>query len=302
MPGARAVAEVEAPLLAPVEFKTHEMSVEYTGMGAPRTTRVRALAPRRAVLYLVLAAVGVAGTAMGMPRVLASFASSSSNDANTFSAAASFPASPFIREVGTSSCGAGSSSITVPPGGIPAGHTVVVRFVARGTTSGPVSASDNRGNVYTTDVDVFNAGVRTVVLSSRLSTGLLANEHFTVSYPAASASSVALEEFANIAPGVRVDSTGTGTGQSRSPSATVTSTNGPDLLFALSGNQNVRSYAEASGWTPLPEATTACGGATGDLTNHAAYRIVSATGSYTYAPTISLAEKWAVGLVAYKRG
>jgi len=148
----------------------------------------------------------------------------------------------------------------VPPGGIPAGHTVVVRFVARGTTSGPVSASDNRGNAYTTDVDVFNAGVRTVVLSSRLSTGLLGNEAFTVSYPAASASSVALEEFANIATGVRVDSTGTGTGQSRSPCAAVTTANGPDLLFALSGNENVRPYAEASGWTALPEATTACGG------------------------------------------
>jgi len=138
--------------------------------------------------------------------------------------------------------------------------------VARMRAGGVAGAGRGPSDVYTTDVDVFNAGVRTVVL--------LPPEHRSARQRAlhrllsrCGASSVALEEFAKIATGVRVDSTGTGTGQSRSPSAPVTTANGPDLLFGLSGNENVRPYTEASGWTALPEATAACGGATGNLTN-----------------------------------
>lgn len=151
-------------------------------------------------------------------------------------------------------------------GGDPAPARGPRRCAWRGCGPAAPRALRSPGDVYTTDVDVFNAGVRTVVL--------LPPEHRSARQRAlhrllsrCGASSVALEEFAKIATGVRVDSTGTGTGQSRSPSAPVTTANGPDLLFGLSGNENVRPYTEASGWTALPEATAACGGATGNLTN-----------------------------------
>lgn len=271
-----------------------QTALKSSARSARPPSRLRA----RAFLLLLLAALA---TGLGTSVVLASFASTTSNDGSTFSAAASFPPSAFVREVGTASCEAATSSITVPAGGIPAGHTLVVRYVARGSTTGPVTASDNRGNLYTVDVGVFNGGVRTVILSAQMSSPLRANEHVDVSYPGGSATSVVVDEFTGIAPAGRVDVTGTGVGQSSSPNATVATTNAADLLLALSGNQNVRTYADPASWTALPETTTACGGAPGNLTNHAAYRTVSTTGSYTYAPSLSQAEKWSVGVVAYKR-
>ena len=205
----------------------------------------------------------------------------------------------YVKNIGQASCGSTSNAVTVPAGGVAAGHTVIVRLGLRGGTSGAVSATDSRGNTYTVDSDSVGSHTRTVILSAHVSTALTSGDTITVSHPSATAGVVA-SEFSGIASSSRVDSSGSGNGNSNAPSATLTTTTANDLLYGGFASQNMRNATEASGWTTDTHQMADCGGSSSQATNHGAYRTASTTGSYTYNPTITHSERWTAAVVAYR--
>jgi hypothetical protein len=256
---------------------------------------------RRRLLVVVLAAA-VAGSAVGA--TTAAFSGQTSNGGNTFQAASSFaPLAAFVKHVGSSTCGSTTSVVTVPAGGVAAQNTLIVRFVQRSTISGAVSVSDSKGNTYSQDLEVVNAGgggIRTLVFSANVQTALVGGDSITVSHPTSGSLSAAVDEFSGIVAANRVDATGSGIGAGPPTTASVTTTNARDLVVGVLGVRGSPTFTQASGWSGLNSLSPDCGGAGGSSQNHGGYRIVSTTGTYTYNPTISGTDGWAMALVAYK--
>src|SRR5207247_5095066 len=102
---------------------------------------------------------------------------------------------------------------------VPAANTVIVT-IAMDPASGTVTVVDSKGNTYTQDEDVSNGsgttGVRTLVFSATLTTGLTTSDTITVTLP--SVSSSAVRAFAVSGASVR-DQTSTNTGKSTSTNA-----------------------------------------------------------------------------------
>ena len=226
---------------------------------------------------------------------------------NTFSTAADFGGGggiQFVKNVGSDQCGDTSSTVTVPSVGVASGNTLVVAFVVRktGGVGGTVSVADSGSNTYAIDVDIADSSdqVRTVILSANIGTALVQGDTITVTHPTGSSLGAVVDEFSGIASSSWVDDTGSGEGNSSTPSASATTTNADDLLYGAVGSHNKKIYTEAASWTTLTHLVMDCGGAPAEANNHTAYRIVSATGSYTFDPTVDVGDKWAAAIAAYK--
>ena len=209
----------------------------------------------------------------------------------------------FVKNIGTAMCGSTSNSITVPAGGVAAGHTLIARVDIRDTSpAGAVTITDSKGNTYTLDVEVTNAAIRVLILSANVTTALVSGDTITVNYPPVSPPSTGfvVSEFSGIAATNRVEVTGSAIGGTSTPSVTVTTANANDLLYGFVGSTNQPTYTEAPGWTTDTDLQPACGGAQGNSTNHGGYRIVSSAGAYTYNPTQSAGNTWGEVVVAYK--
>lgn len=250
---------------------------------------------RTAAVVLVL--IWVATATGGF--TVSAFSGQTTSPGNTFTAAASF-APQLVKELGTSTCGGASSTLTVPAGGVGAGNTVVVVLVLRDTApAGPVAVTDAGGNSYATDVDFTNSNIRKVILSGRATTALQAGDAVTVTHPDVDAEAAAALEFSGIRE-PRLDTAAADGGLSSTPTVTAATSNDTDLLVGAAGNVGNRSYTEATAWTTVADLATNCGGGTGRLTLHAAYRTVSSAGSWTYNPTLNANDRWAAGIAAYR--
>lgn len=258
---------------------------------------------RRSFLLAAVIAIGGGALLGGAAQVsLAYLTAQSSNGGNTFTTAASFP-NPiaFVKTIGSSSCGTTTSVITVPAAGVAAGNTVIVRWVGRGTTTGALSATDTKGNAYSVDREVLNTDIRTVVLSAHVATALTSGNTITVTHPNTNAKSAVAVEFSGVAATGRVHVSNTGVGSSATPTASVTTTTANTVLVGAQGNLNALTVTQPASWTNLGSMTTACGGGgAGTSSNNGAYRIVSATGTYAYAPTLSGSQRWSEVVVAYR--
>ncbi|MHB8465500.1 MAG: hypothetical protein ACYDD7_11785, partial [Acidimicrobiales bacterium] len=84
------------------------------------------------------------------------------------------------------------------------------------------------------------------------------------------------------------------------PSASATTSNGNDLLFGAVGENNkVTSFTEPLLWArALANINVQCGGSR--VAIDTAYRVVAATGTYSYNPTTSGGASWADAIAAYK--
>jgi hypothetical protein len=203
----------------------------------------------------------------------------------------------FVKNVGSSSCGATSAAITVPAAGVAAQNTLILRLALRGTTAAAVTATDSGGNTYTVDRDVLNGDQRAVVLHGRVTTGLTSGNTITVNFPSSTGAGLVADEFSNVAAGA-ADASGAGTGTSAAPSAPVTTTNASDLLIGAVSASGALTAGQPSGFTALTAQSLACG----PLTNVGGRRLVSTTGAFSYSPTLSASGTWAAALVAYKAG
>jgi hypothetical protein len=203
----------------------------------------------------------------------------------------------FVKNVGQSSCGATSATVTVPAAGVAAQNTVILRLALSGTTAAAVSATDSRGNAYTVDSDVLNVTQRVVVLHARITTALTSGNTITVNFPLSTGSGLVVDEFANVASGA-ADASGTGTGISASPSAPVTVPSAPDLLIGAVSSTGQLTATQPSGFTALTAQRLACG----PTTNVGGRRLVTTTGAFSYSPTLSGLGTWAAAVVAYRAG
>jgi hypothetical protein len=252
---------------------------------------------RRSTALAVLGLIWLVAATGGY--TVSAFSGQTASAGNTFTAAPSF-APAFVKQLGTATCGGAASSITVPGGGVAAGNTVVVVVVLRGAaTAGPVTVTDTRGNAYVVDVDFTNSNIRKVILSGRAATALQAGDALTVTHPDDDAEAVAALEFSGIRE-PRLDTAAADGGLSAAPLVTATTGNDNDLLVGAVGNVGNRSYTEATAWTTVADVPTNCGGGTGRLTLHAAYRLVSSVGSWAYNPTLNANDRWAAGIAAYR--
>jgi hypothetical protein len=213
----------------------------------------------------------------------------------------------FVQTVGTafSKTSGPSLSITVPAGGVPVGHTLIVRVVNDYTTGAP-SATDIRGNTYVRDRTAANAGttMRASVFSARVTTALQEGDVISILFGASvTARTAAVGEFANVLLPVTVDAQNGLTGTGTAPSISVTTTNANDLLVALLAVEgpSTDTYTEDvfHQWSSLARVGTTGGVADTNVTVNGAYRSVGVAGAYAYAPTIA-SESWVGFLVAYR--
>jgi Bacterial Ig-like domain len=222
------------------------------------------------------------------------------------------PQASYVGNIGTASCGSGSMTIAVPSGmTVAAGNRVLLRLGLRRGTNGTVNATDSKGNSYSINGDASNSGndERIVVLSAHVTTALVAGDTITVTYPSGVYSSgLVADVLSNVATSNPVDAVGNASGNSSSPSVTSgTTTSQYDFLIGALATQNNLTATTPSGWTGLTDQAVGGGagcqnGSNGNSMNVGDYRAVSATGAFTYNPTLNSSVIWAATVVAFKPG
>jgi len=211
----------------------------------------------------------------------------------------------FVQTVGSASCGATTNVITVPAGGVLAGHTLIARSTLRSSNAatGSFSVSDSKGNTYSLDLDFTESTghERVALFHAYISTALAAGDTITGNFPNVNGTTgFVVSEFAGLSATSPVDVSAAAGGNGAAPSVSATTTNASDLVYAVVGMWNSPAYTEAAGWTTDSHFATACGGAGGSSINHGAYKIVATTGTHTYNPTLGSSNYWVDEVVAYK--
>ena len=220
-----------------------------------------------------------------------------------YEAAVTVPGPSFVKHVGSATCSGGTTqAVAVPGAGVAAGNTLVVRVYNRPGNAGTVSATDSAGNTYAVDVNrTLASSGRLVLLSAHVTTALSSGNTITVTFPGANdATSVAVDEFTGITSSSRVDVANSATGSGSSASAGLTTTVASTLVLGALGLDTATTVSEPAQFAALTRITFGCGGGKGTGTNHAAYRIVSATGANTYNPSLGANVNWIDDIVAYK--
>lgn len=249
----------------------------------------------RAISGLALTAALTVGLAAGV--TWGAFSDATAASGNTFSAAASF-VPQFVQQLGTATCGGGTSSVAAPATGAAEGNTVVATLSLRGAVDGAVTVTDSRGNSYVQDADIANGIIRTLVFSARLATALAPGDTITADHPFSDdAQAFAAAEFSGI---TGTDDVQTATGNGTTAGATVTTQSPNAVLVAAVSNPNSRVYSDDAGWTALSDVTTECGGGRGRSTLHSAYRLASSPGAWPYGATLNVPDRWGAAVVAYR--
>jgi hypothetical protein len=213
----------------------------------------------------------------------------------------------FVQLIGSASSIVSSATltITVPNGGVPTGHTLIVRTAGDYTAAG-ATVGDTRGNTYTRDRSAANAGttMRASVFSCPIATALQEGDVITITWPSAIITRVAaIEEFANVLVPTSIDVQNGSTGTSTTPSTAVTTTNANDLLIGVTSVEGPSGEGFTADtihqWTSLARIGTT-GSSTTNKTINGAYRAAGAAATYTHAPVLGTSESWLNFVVAYK--
>lgn len=222
----------------------------------------------------------------------------------------------YIGLVGSATATTSGSTLTITVGdeGVTLGHTLIVRTLGDFVATNPTIV-DSRGNTYTLDRGAPNTGntIRAGIFSAPMTTALQAGDTITVTWPSSVTTRAAtIDEFANVAYPTVTDKKNGTTGSSTSPAASISTsgsptTNADDLLVGFIGVEGPTddSFTEntINQWTSLTRVgTTGNGTPTNDRTINSAYRIVGATGAYSYAPTLGTSRVWVSMGVAYQAG
>ncbi|TMA66325.1 MAG: hypothetical protein E6J69_11085, partial [Deltaproteobacteria bacterium] len=215
-----------------------------------------------------------------------------------------------VRNLGATGSGATGTTIavTVPAGGVPAGHTVIVT-VALDPAAGAVSCSDSKGNTYTKDLDVTRGsgtdGVRTVVCSAAIRTALAAGNTVVATHPSVIARAVNAAEFSGfLTPALDRSASATGATTTLSSGATAVTTQAAELLIGAAGieSKHPTDFTPAPGYTSLGYASseTIPNGLAKQVTLYTQYRVVSTIGSYSANGTVQPSRQWAAAIATYK--
>ncbi len=219
-----------------------------------------------------------------------------------------------VTSIGTNTdhSGAHDLSITVPAAGVPVNDSVIVE-VAADPTGGPVTVTDDKGNVYTQDENVtnpgsglFTTGVETWIFSAPVTTALVAGDHIIVHFPAGgtpSAEAISALGVNGLVLSNKLDDAHSAIGSSTAPNsgATATTHHPDELLIGAIGVQghSTDSFAAGSGFTAIGRAGTNDGGfLASNVTINPEFQTVSATGAYSATGTIPDRD-WGAAIATY---
>ncbi|GAA1945801.1 helix-turn-helix domain-containing protein [Kitasatospora viridis] len=243
---------------------------------------------RRRLLVLTHALALAAGAAIGAGAVPA-------GHGPTGAAAGEPPAAPgYVARIASATGAVYATSTKLPvTHPVAAGDTLVVPVMLTNTHDGTVSATDSRGNTYTTAADQPDggAGDRTLILTAVAVKALTTSDTITLSYPSTGEQHVAVDELANVG---AVDqhaaaTGGAGTGFDSGPTPPTATRS--ELVFAVAGVQGGAAVAWSDGFTALPTLFVSQDQlATG-------YETVGAPGSYAAAGTCD--HQWMAAAVAF---
>lgn len=215
---------------------------------------------------------------------------------------------PVIIGVGKSEVDDTSVVVTVGPAGVPANATIIVDTVHDGPDDINHSCSDNVNGAYVTEIVPTES--RSNINGRRFrksgSAALVENDQITVSWTGLSDSDVAVAYYFEGADTVSPLS-GTPTGQENnnafpnSGDLTTVDANTIILGFVSRRGEIADGYTEEPGFTTLGVPEEAGGGSGADnRILHIAYKIVSATETVVYSPTLGVGQLWAAGISAYR--
>jgi hypothetical protein len=216
----------------------------------------------------------------------------------------------FVKHIGNSSTKAAGTTLTltVPSGGVPSGHTVIVKTLSDYLTSAPI-ITDSRGNTYTRDrtgADAVNT-IRGAVFSCAVTTPLQVGDTITITFASSiSVKAASADEFSAVLNPIVVDVYNSRTGISTSPLVSSTTTNADDLLIGMAGVagdvSDVFTNDAANIWTALTRVGTTGDAFTGNRTLNSAYRSAASAETHSYQPTLATSSTWVAIFVAYRAG
>jgi hypothetical protein len=156
--------------------------------------------------------------------------------------------------------------LAVPAGGVAAGKRVIIGF-AMDSASGPITATDSRGNAYAVDREEHSAGnVRGAILSAQIGTALLPGDSITISHPSVAARAARALEATGITTVDRVASASQSATTSPSSGQTSLTTQNSELVVGAIAIQGPTAYWAAPGTGMNPDQThEGITGTTGDV-------------------------------------
>lgn len=186
-------------------------------------------------------------------------------------------------------------TVTVPAGGFPAGHLVIVGAVAvvSGAANPNLTVTDSKGNTWVNDRTIAPiTGQQTYVIqaSTVVTSTLNAGDTITVTGAGNTPNRIAVtvQEFDDFITGKDTGSTNDNTGVSSSAvnSGSFTTTNANNLLVNVVGLVSA-SRTPTAGTNYTLGTKVATSGGTGDRAVYAQWRYVTATGTFTTSSTLS---------------
>lgn len=188
----------------------------------------------------------------------------------------------------------------------PTNNTVIVE-IASDPASGAVTVTDDRGNVYTQDVNVTNGGkVETWIFSAPVVTALAAGDHIVAHFAGAAPNAKAVSAISvdGLVRSDKVDVTHSNTGNSRSPNSGLTATtqHPEELLIGAIGVEgpNTDAFTAGAGYTLLGRAGTNSGNPQTNVTIYPEFQSVSAAGQYAANGSLGPVRTWAAAIATYK--
>lgn len=168
---------------------------------------------------------------------------------------------------------------------------VIVVLCGQIATAFPSTCIDSAGNTYVLDNSILLAAVYRAVVTTQLGSG----GTITITKIIGISTSMVAWAVSGLDTVSPLDQVHASSGASSTPSDSQTTTNANDIVFGLLFNSGTAVISvEATGFTSL----------TGQLLSNAnldgAYRIESATGTFTYNPTLDGAANWSDMTVSYK--
>jgi len=188
------------------------------------------------------------------------------------------------------------------------GNTIIVSFVtdrASGTAS--LTCSDDKGNSYTTDViKEYSSSPPNYPIAAICSAQIAAGKvpaTITLSHHDAYNRVAMVHEYSGLLAAPAVDKTSSGGGNNAAPSsgATAVTTQADELVIgAVSAADGNVSIFNSDGSFPGGPFQLAQSSGSYPRALQTQYRIVSSTGAYTYAPTLTASRRWAAAVATYK--
>ncbi|HTD51334.1 MAG TPA: hypothetical protein VK771_12080, partial [Acidimicrobiia bacterium] len=192
-----------------------------------------------------------------------------------------------------------SIDLTVPAGhAVPAGHTVIVT-TDTGNAAGAVSCTDSRGDVYRVDVNSVGAR-RLIICSAHANAALEPGATITVRYPSFAGAAVSIaNQFSGLDPSATPDRTAVAHHDRAAVNSgpTAPTRRRAELVFGAVSYDGTSTFRAGPGDVPIGEVTFGSGTARSRI--DPVFKIVSATGVFNVAGTLSAPQPWRAAVVAF---